>query len=177
MLENIALVNLTDTIREKIFAQDLSEPAKEKQLRIIKEISASLIEGMSLYDSCLLARIDKDIYDKWVEDIPEIGKYMEIQRLTYKSKLIKTLNQQATINGDFKIALQLLIANFPQEFNPAIQKEREKNNKPQEENNSILEEVFNIIQKSDTSIINLEQNKQEKKENGSIKQLLSDILS
>ena len=111
------------------------------------------------------------------EDIPEIGKYMEIQRLTYKSKLIRTLNQQATINGDFKIALQLLVTNFPQEFNPAIQKEKEKNNRPPEENNSILEEVFNLIQKSDTAIVNSEQNKQEKKENGSIKQLLSDILS
>ena len=177
MLENIALVNLTEIIEEKIFAQDISSSEKERQFRIIKEISSHLIEGMNLNDSCLLARIDKDIYDKWVEDIPEIGKYMEIHRLTYKSKLIRTLNQQATINGDFKIALQLLVTNFPQEFNPAIQKEKEKNNRPPEENNSILEEVFNLIQKSDTAIVNSEQNKQEKKENGSIKQLLSDILS
>lgn len=174
MLENIALVNLTDIIEEKIRKQN--SPTDEKQLRIIKEIGSNLIEGMSIYDSCLLSRIDKEIYDKWVEDIPEIAKYMEIQRLTYKQKLIKTLNQQATINGDFKIALQLLIANFPHEFNPAIQKEKEKNNKPEEQNTSVLEEIFNIIQKSEDSIVNKEQ-KAEVEQNKGIKQTILDILS
>lgn len=175
MLENIALVNLTDIIEEKIFQQDSS--TKEMQLRAVKEIASNLIEGMSINDSCLLARIDKDIYDKWVEDIPEIAKYMEIQRLTYKQKLIKTLNQQATINGDFKIALQLLVANFPQEFNPSVQKEKEKNSRPPEENNDILTEVFNIIQKSESSTVNKEQQNTENMENKGIKKLISDILS
>lgn len=177
MLENIALVNLTDIIEQKIQAQSNTPEDNNRQLRIIKEVGANLIEGLNIYDSCLLSRIDKEIYDKWVEAIPEIGKYMDIQRLTYKSKLIKTLNQQATINGDFKIALQLLMANFPQEFNPAIQKEMEKNQRPAEENNSILEEVFNLIQDSDPIIVNPVQKQPEQKENNSIKQLLSEILS
>lgn len=176
MIENIALVNLTDTIEEKIKAQQNTSEDNERQLRIVKEIGRNLIDGMSIGDSCLLSRIDKEIYDKWVETIPEIGKYMEIQRLTYKQKLIKTLNQQATINGDFKIALQLLVANFPQEFNPAIQKEKEKNNRPQEENNNILQEVFNMIQKSEDSVVNKEQKEEIVKENG-IKKLISDMLS
>lgn len=175
MLENIALVNLTDIIEYKIQNQD--DPTKELKLRAVKQIASNLVEGMSLYDSCLLARIDKEIYDKWVEEVPEIGKYMEIQRLTYKQKLIKTLNQQATVNGDFKIALQLLVANFPQEFNPAIQKEKEKNSRPQEENNNILNEVFNIIQKSEDKIINSQQNTQSPTEKNPIKQLIADILS
>jgi len=176
MLENIAIVNLTELIEKKVLAQPNNPEDNQRQLRIIKEIGSNLIEGMNIYDSCLLSRIDKEIYEKWVKSIPEIGKYMEIQRLTYKSKLIKTLNQQATLNSDFKIALQLLVANFPQEFNPAVQKEKEKNSRPQEENNSILEEVFNIIQKSGNPIVNKEQ-KAEETENLSIKKLLSDILS
>lgn len=177
MLENIALVNLTEIIEKKIKDQPSTPEDNERQLRIVKEIGRNLIEGMSIGDSCLLSRIDKDIYDKWVEDIPEIGKYMEIQRLTYKQKLIRTLNQQATINGDFKIALQLLIANFPHEFNPAIQKEKEKNSRPQEENNNILSEVFNLIQKSEDQIVNKEQKTQTDTIQNPIKQLISDILS
>src|SRR4030042_6292702 len=176
MLENIALVNLTDIIEEKILSQRNNEEDNKKQLRIVKEIGRNLIEGLTIQDSCLLLRIEKDLYDKWVEEIPEIGKSMEIQRLTYKSKLIKTLNNNATINGDFKIALQLLMANFPQEFNPAIQKEMEKNSKPKEEDHSTLEEIFSLIQKSDSPIVNKEQNAQTKTENLSIKSLLSEIL-
>ena len=177
MIENIALVNLTDIIEEKIKAQENTPEDNERQLRIVKEIGKNLIEGMSIDDSCLLSRIDKDIYSKWVEEIPEIGKYMEIQRLTYKQKLIRTLNQQATINGDFKIALQLLIANFPHEFNPAIQKEKEKNSKPPEENNNILQEVFNIIQKSESPVVNKEQKNETVAKENPIKSLISDILS
>jgi len=175
MLENIALVNLTDTIEEKIKKQDSS--TNNKQLRIVKEIGANLLEGLTIHDSCLLARIDKDTYEKWVEAIPEIGKYMEIQRLTYKSKLIKTLNAQATINGDFKIALQLLIANFPQEFNPAIQKENEKKNNKPEENTSTLEEIFNLIQKGEQNVVNEEQQQKDVKEESKMKRLISEILS
>ncbi len=175
MLENIAIVNLTDIIEEKIKIEN--DPTKDIKLRAIKEIASNLIEGLSLNDACLLARIDREIYNKWVEAIPEIDKYMEIQRLTYKSKLIKTLNQQATLNGDFKIALQLLIANFPHEFNPAIQKEKEKNNRPQEENNNILSEVFNLIQKSEDQVVNKEQKNQTDNNKNPIKQLISDILS
>lgn len=177
MIENIALVNLTDTIEEKIKAQSNTPEDNERQLRIVKEIGRNLIEGMSIGDSCLLSRIDKEIYDKWVEAIPEIGKYMEIQRLTYKQKLIRTLNQQATLNGDFKIALQLLVANFPHEFNPAIQKEKEKNSRPPEENNNILQEVFNLIQKSDDTIVKKEQTTATTTPQNPISKLLSDILS
>ena len=176
MIENIALVNLTDIIENKINSQPNEKEDNERQLRIVKEIGRNLLEGMTITDSCLLARINKDIYDTWVEEIPEIGKYMEIQRLTYKQKLIRTLNQQATINGDFKIALQLLVANFPQEFNPAVQKEKEKNTRPQEEYENVLQEVFNSIQKSEESVVNKEQ-KQEVEETNSIKQMISSILS
>jgi hypothetical protein len=177
MIENIALVNLTDTIETKIKSQPNETKDNERQFRIVQEIGKNLIEGMNISDSCLLARIDKEIYDKWVESIPEIGKYMEIQRLTYKQKLIRTLNQQATLNGDFKIALQLLIANFPHEFNPAIQKEKEKNSRPPEENNNILQEVFNFIQKSEPTTVNKEQKPITQTAQNPISKLLSDILS
>lgn len=173
MLENIASVNLTDIIEEKIKAQKTSTGGV--QFRAVQEIALNISEGISIYDACLLARIDKDLYDKWIVDIPEIDKLMEIERLKYKSKLIKTLNKQATVNGDFKIALQLLVANFPQEFNPAIQKEREKNNKPAEETNNILQEVFDIIQKSEDSVVNREQ-KAEVEENKDIKRSILDLL-
>jgi hypothetical protein len=177
MLENIALVNLTDIIEEKIKAQPNNLEDNERQLRVVKEIGRNLIKGMNINDSCLLSRINKELYDKWIKDIPEIDKYMEIQRLTFKSKLIETLNTQATLNGDFKIALQLLMANFPQEFNPAIQKEMEKNSRPKEDDNSTLEEIFSFIQKSESVIVNKEQNNTTRTENLSIKALLSEILS
>jgi len=167
MLENIANVNLTEIISSKV---------DTKQLRQIQEIASNLIEGLPLNDSCLLARVEPDTYKKWTEEIPEIGKYMEIQRLTYKRKLLKTLNEQATLNGDFKIALQLLISNFPAEYNPAVQKENMKNLKPKEQKESTLEEVFKIIQQGESKIINEDQQIEEQEESR-LKETLSSILS
>lgn len=168
MLENIANVNLTEIISSKV--------EDKQQLRQIQEIASNLIEGLPLNDSCLLARVEPDTYAKWVEAIPEIAKYMEIQRLTYKRKLLKTLNEQATINGDFKIALQLLISNFPAEYNPAVQKENMKNLKPKEQKESTLEEVFKIIQQGESRIINEDQQIEEQEESR-LKETLSSILS
>ena len=167
MLENIANVNLTEIISSKV---------DTKQLRQIQEIASNLIEGLPLNDSCLLARVEPDTYKKWTEEIPEIGKYMEIQRLTYKRKLLKTLNEQATKNGDFKIALQLLISNFPAEYNPAVQKENIKNLKPAEQKVSTLEEVFKLIQQGESTIINKDQQIEEQEES-KLKETLSAILS
>ena len=167
MIENIANVNLTEIISSKV---------ETKQLRQIQEIASNLIEGLPLNDSCLLARVEPDTYKKWTEEIPEIGKYMEIQRLTYKRKLLKTLNEQATINGDFKIALQLLVSNFPAEYNPAVQKENIKNLKPAEQKASKLEEVFKLIQQGESKII-IEDQQIEEQEESKLKETLSAILS
>ena len=167
MLENIAIVNLTQIIADKV---------ETTQLRQIQEIASNLIEGLPLNDSCLLARVEPETYEKWTKEIPEIATYMEIQRLTYKRKLLKTLSEQATKNGDFKIALQLLISNFPAEYNPAIQKENSKNLKPRQENESVLEEVFKIIQESESKIINEDQQIEEQEESR-LKRTLNSILS
>lgn len=167
MLENIALVNLTDIIQEKV-----KDPL---QLRIIKEVASYLLEGMPHNDSCLLARVDPSTFVLWVEEVPEIGQYINIQRLQYKQKLLKTLYTQATVNGDFKIALQLLMSSFPAEFNPAIQKENEKNKRPEGDNTDILREVFSLIQQGESTTVNKEQ-KTKAQTGEDIKNALSDLL-
>ena len=170
MLENIAIANLTSIIEDNV--------KDESQLRAIKEISLSVLQGTSVADACLLARITKDTYDKWVEAVPEIAEKMNINRLTYKQKLKKTLYEQATLNGDFKVALQLLISEFPNEFNPAIQKENQKHRPDKDSGQDVLQEVFNLIQDSDTSTVEVTQAPKE----ANIKQLdvqqtIKDILS
>ena len=170
MLENIAIANLTSIIEDSV--------KDESQLRAIKEISLSVLQGTSVADACLLARITKDTYDKWVEAVPEIAEKMNINRLTYKQKLKKTLYEQATLNGDFKVALQLLISEFPNEFNPAIQKENQKHRPDKDSGQDVLQEVFNLIQDSDTSTVEVTQAPKE----ANIKQLdvqqtIKDILS
>ena len=170
MLENIAIANLTSIIEDSV--------KDESQLRAIKEISLSVLQGTSVADACLLARITKDTYDKWVEAVPEIAEKMNINRLTYKQKLKKTLYEQATVNGDFKVALQLLVSEFPNEFNPAIQKENQKHRPDKDSGQDVLQEVFNLIQDSDTSTVEVTQAPKE----ANIKQLdvqqtIKDILS
>ena len=170
MLENIAIANLTSIIEDNV--------KDESQLRAIKEISLSVLEGTSVADACLLARITKDTYDKWVEAVPEIAEKMNINRLTYKQKLKKTLYEQATVNGDFKVALQLLISEFPNEFNPAIQKENQKHRPDKDSGQDVLQEVFDLIQDSNISTVDATQAPKE----ANIKQLdvqqtIKDILS
>jgi len=170
MLENIAIANLTSIIEDSV--------KDESQLRAIKEISLSVLQGTSVADACLLARITKDTYDKWVEAVPEIAEKMNINRLTYKQKLKKTLYEQATLNGDFKVALQLLISEFPNEFNPAIQKENQKHRPDKDSGQDVLQEVFDLIQDSNISTVDATQAPKE----ANIKQLdvqqtIKDILS
>jgi hypothetical protein len=138
MLENIASVNLTELIEKK------STPS---QLRVIQEVAKTVNEGMSIQDSLALSRITQAIWDKWNEDIPEIAQFIHIQRLEYKQKLMRVLNTQATQNQDFKLALQLLVAAFPAEFNPAIQKENEKK-KPANPDDNSMQQIFQTIQSS-----------------------------
>ena len=170
MLENIAITNLTSIIEENV--------TDETQLRAIKEISLMVLKGTSVADACLLARINKETYDKWVEAVPEIAEKMNINRLTYKQKLKKTLYEQATLNGDFKVALQLLVSEFPNEFNPAIQKENQKHRPDKDSGQDVLQEVFDLIQDSNISTVDATQAPKE----ANIKQLdvqqtIKDILS
>jgi hypothetical protein len=138
MLENIASVNLTELIEKK------STPA---QLRVIQEVAKVVNEGLTLNDALQLSRITKAIWEKWVEDIPEIEQFIHVQRLEYKRKLLKVLYTQATENSDFKIAQSLLMSAFPQEYNPSVQKEAEKRKPVDAEENSMLS-IFQEIQKS-----------------------------
>jgi len=170
MLENIAIANLTSIIEDSV--------KDESQLRAIKEISLSVLEGTSVADSCLLARITKDTYDKWVEAVPEIAEKMNINRLTYKQKLKKTLYEQATLNGDFKVALQLLISEFPNEFNPAIQKENQKHRPDKDSGQDVLQEVFDLIQDSNISTVDATQAPKEVNiKQLDVQQTIKDILS
>ena len=170
MLENIAIANLTSIIEENV--------TDETQLRAIKEISLMVLKGTSVADACLLARITKETYDKWVEAVPEIAEKMNINRLTYKQKLKKTLYEQATLNGDFKVALQLLVSEFPNEFNPAIQKENQKHRSDKNTGHDVLQEVFDLIQDSNTTTVEVSQVPQKTDyKKFDIKQTIEDILS
>ena len=170
MLENIAIANLTSIIEDSV--------KDESQLRAIKEISLSVLQGTSVADACLLARITKDTYDKWVEAVPEIAEKMNINRLTYKQKLKKTLYEQATLNGDFKVALQLLISEFPNEFNPAIQKENQKHRPDKDSGQDVLQEVFDLIQDSNISTVDATQAPKEVNiKQLDVQQTIKDILS
>ena len=170
MLENIAIANLTSIIEDNV--------KDESQLRAIKEISLSVLQGTSVADACLLARITKDTYDKWVEAVPEIAEKMNINRLTYKQKLKKTLYEQATLNGDFKVALQLLISEFPNEFNPAIQKENQKHRPDKDSGQDVLQEVFDLIQDSNISTVDDTQAPKEVNiKQLDVQQTIKDILS
>lgn len=147
MLENIASVNLTGLIQAK------TTPA---QLRVIQEVAKVVNEGLPLNDALKLSRITKQTWDKWVEDIPEIDQFIDVQRLEYKRQLLRVLRNQATSNGDVKIAMALLMSAFPQEFNPAIQKEQEKRKPVETEENSMLS-IFQEIQKMSSGPINATQ--------------------
>ena len=148
MLENIASVNLTELIEKK------STPA---QLRVIQEVAKVINEGLTLNDALQLSRITKSIWDKWTEEIPEIEQFIHVQRLEFKRSLLKVLKDQAITNSDVKIAMSLLMSAFPQEYNPAIQKETEKR-KPIDSEKDSMVSIFQQIQQEASGPINKEQN-------------------
>ena len=167
MLENIASVNLIELIEGK---------ATEAQLRSIKEITKIMHEGTMLKDALILCRLNQAIWDKWLEDIPEIDQLIVIQRLEYKQKLMRVLNNQAIEKHDFKLALQLLVSAFPQEFNPAIQKEQAKKSPIDPEENS-MQQLFQMIQSSTNELIGKEaENKSVTTDKNHITKTLADIL-
>lgn len=167
MLENIASVNLTELIEKK------STPA---QLRVIQEVAKVINEGLLLQDALLLCRVTKVVWDKWVEEIPEIDSFIQVQRLEYKRALLKVLYNQAIEGHDFKIASTLLMSAFPSEYNPAVQKENEKRKPLESEENSMVE-LFSLIQKSPIALIYKEEQKKESYDIDRVTKSLEDILS
>lgn len=87
--------------------------AKYKQA-VVKEILASIEEGLSQKDAAMLAGISEDTFYTWKKEKPEFSELLERAILKYKQKLIGYVNTSAVKDG--KLALEVLSRKWPQEF-------------------------------------------------------------
>lgn len=122
------------------------EASLEQDLfRAVKKISHDISKvGLSLEESCLLARVDYPLFLKQMEVTPDLEVLITIKILEYKKDLLATLSRKAH-SGDDKRAEWLLERMYPEEF--YIQKKRGA----APPTDDLLLEAITLIQKSDDS--------------------------
>lgn len=96
--------------------------------------------GLPLQEACILNDVDYEQFLTLMEKDPLIKQLIEKKTLEYKRALLKVVSQKATT--DDKIALDLLMARFPDEFN------KRKGSGDNSNNNNIVNVAIDFIQKS-----------------------------
>ena len=71
--------------------------------------------GLPLKEACILNDVDYEQFLQMMEKDPNIKQLIDKKTLEYKRSLLKVVSHKATT--DDKIALDLLMARFPDEFN------------------------------------------------------------
>lgn len=99
--------------------------------------------GMKPEDVCLMYRIKPANLKHIYELCPEVESYFQMLRIENKSELLKVLNDSAKVNQDSKIALTLLEKHFSDEYDPAVLRQRAKND--QGDPNSMITEIVSFV--------------------------------
>ncbi len=92
----------------KGFNEVLTKKLGVEQFTKLRIVGAFLMQGMSIEESAILAVIDPEVLKKLVEDDPEVRSYITFKVISYKAKLMRTLNYTATVGRQDKVAGWLL---------------------------------------------------------------------
>lgn len=109
--------------------------------------------GMKPEDCCILYRIKPKNLKHIYSLCPEVESYFQMLRIENKSELLKVLNDSAKTNQDAKIALTLLEKHFSEEYDPAVLRQRAKNDQG-DPNNTITQIISFVRQIQPPSPIN-----------------------
>lgn len=97
--------------------------------------------GLPLKEACILNDVDYETFLQMMEKDPDIKQLIDKKTLEYKRSLLKVVSHKATT--DDKIALDLLMARFPDEFN---KRKGSSSNDP--EGNNVVNMAINFIQQN-----------------------------
>jgi hypothetical protein len=97
--------------------------------------------GLPLKEACILNDVDYEQFLQMMEKDPDIKQLIDKKTLEYKRSLLKVVSHKATT--DDKIALDLLMARFPDEFN-----KRKGSANPEGEGNNVVNMAINFIQQN-----------------------------
>lgn len=98
------------------FDDALRAKFKPEQYAKLRTIGAFISQGLSLDESCILARIAPAKFKQLMESDADIAAFIVFKQTAYKGQLLKVLTGRAK-DGDFKTAGWLLERKYPREFN------------------------------------------------------------
>ena len=88
----------------------------DRQARTKERIYQYLENGLFFRDACIVSGIDESTGHRWKQKDASFASRVEASISKYAEKLIRCINAQATRDG--RLALRILQARFPEEWNP-----------------------------------------------------------
>ena len=107
-----------DALSDAAFNFDSSLKAKfsEVEYKKLRTIGAFIMRGLSIEESCVLARVSKSKLDVLTEANEDVRSFIIFKQIAYKAELLNTLSASATQGRQAKTAGYLLEKKYPREF-------------------------------------------------------------
>lgn len=100
------------------FDLSLKTKFKPTEYTALRTIGAFIMRGLSLEESCILARVDKEKLDAIRKLNEDVDRFIVFKQIAYKAALLDTLSASATSGRQAKSAGYLLEKKYPKEFDP-----------------------------------------------------------
>lgn len=137
---------------DKIFADSLSQSSKDLHALLkaqfspsdyekIRTVGALMGYGLSLSECCILAHVEKSVFDELLERNKDVAAFILFKETSYKARLLQVIAQKAFSGAD-KNAGWLLERKFPKEYNP---KDGDRDRTP---GDNLLEKGINFVRKN-----------------------------
>lgn len=98
------------------FDSSLKAKFSETEYKKLRTIGAFIMRGLSIEESCVLARVNKSNLDSLMETNDDVKNFVIFKQIAYKAQLLNTLSASATTGRQAKSAGYLLEKKYPKEF-------------------------------------------------------------
>lgn len=107
-----------DALSDAAFNFDSSLKSKltDAEYKKLRTIGAFVMRGLSIEESCVLARVSKEKLDAVMEANDDVKNFIIFKQIAYKAELLNTLSASATTGRQAKSAGYLLEKKYPKEF-------------------------------------------------------------
>lgn len=107
-----------DALSDAAFNFDSSLKSKltEAEYKKLRTIGAFIMRGLSIDESCVLARVSKEKLDAVIEANDDVKNFIVFKQIAYKAELLNTLSASATTGRQAKSAGYLLEKKYPKEY-------------------------------------------------------------
>lgn len=100
------------------FDASLKEKFSDVEYKKLRTIGAFIMRGLTLDESCVLARVSKTILDQAMKEHEDVCSFIIFKQIAYKAGLLNTLSASAVQGRQAKSAGYLLEKKYPKEFDP-----------------------------------------------------------